>query len=320
MKRRRKLSRAVLLLAATFVLSPIGPILLVVVPLALVLVSFRWGEPRPVMWAVLLLGVVALYAAGLGVAGGDDAPLRFAELGWCVLVGGTFVAASASGTGRTMLDKALAAVAGAGGIVLVLGLLRPGLLSGVDWASGAETWRAATTTYPRLVSLGGARDGAWVERLGSAMLGWVGFQQAVYPAFLALASVTALAGAWLLGGASDDEIEIGRIREFRFNDQLVWLLVAGLALLVLPFGRGASRLGENAALFMGVLYLVRGAAVLWWAAAMVVKSTGTAILLVLLALLLYPVVAGTALVLGLSDTWIDLRGRMRRSGLADGAP
>ncbi|MFQ5746295.1 MAG: DUF2232 domain-containing protein [Gemmatimonadota bacterium] len=316
MKRNRAVARAALLALAASLVSPIGVLWLVSVPLGLALVALRWGERWPTAGAGVLLGSASLYALAVALVGGGDAPLRFAELGWCLLVGGAFVAASASGTGRTLMDRTLIAVGGAGGVVLVIGLLRPGLVSGLDWAKGAEIRQTAAAAYTWLA----ANGGAWVERFGAAMLDWVAFQEAVYPAFLALGSLAALGVAGLLGEGPRRRVAPGRIRDFRFSDQLVWILVAGLALLVLPLGRSAARVGENATLFMGVLYLVRGGAVLWWIAASVVTSAGTGVLLALLAMLLYPVVAGTALVVGLSDTWLDLRGRMRRSEAEDGAP
>jgi hypothetical protein len=64
---------------------------------------------------------------------------------------------------------------------------------------------------------------------------------------------------------------------------------------------------------MGGLYLLRGAAILLWIGAMAATSLWSAVLLAIAALFLYPVVLGTALVLGLSDTWLDLRSRLSRA-------
>jgi hypothetical protein len=143
---------------------------------------------------------------------------------------------------------------------------------------------------------------------------WVGFQQDVYPAMLSLATVAALGLAWFgfdrLSGRFHGP---GPIREFRFSDHLIWLLIGGLALLILPLGGLAFRVGENAALFMGGLYLLRGAAILLWIGASAATSVWSAVLLAMAALFLYPVILGTALVLGLSDTWLDLRTRLSRA-------
>ena len=99
------------------------------------------------------------------------------------------------------------------------------------------------------------------------MAGWVTFQQDTYPAFLSLATLAGLSVAWFLAfrqrGAS-----LAPLREFRFTEHLVWLLIGGLMLLVLPVGTAAFRLGENATVFVGSLYLLRGVAILIWIGAM----------------------------------------------------
>jgi hypothetical protein len=139
----------------------------------------------------------------------------------------------------------------------------------------------------------------------------VAFQQATYPALLGLASVAALSLGWfLVHRFRAGDRELTAVRHFRFSDHLVWVLIAGLALIVFPAGALADRVGQNAALFMGALYLLRGIAILIWMAAASVSSAWAALALSALAVLLYPVVAGTALVLGLTDTWVDVRQRL----------
>lgn len=145
------------------------------------------------------------------------------------------------------------------------------------------------------------------------MAGWVTFQQATYPAFLALATVAGLSIAWFIAFRDRGSV-LAPIREFRFTEHLVWLLVGGLLLLLLPVGTVAFRLGENATLFMGSLYLLRGVAILIWIGAMAVTSAWSALFWLLAAILLYPVAAGVALVLGLTDTWIDIRSRLAKAG------
>ena len=128
---------------------------------------------------------------------------------------------------------------------------------------------------------------------------------------MSLASVAALSLGWFLVHKSRaGDRELTAVRHFRFSDHLVWVLIAGLALVVFPAGALADRIGQNAALFMGALYLLRGIAILIWMAAASVSSAWAALGLSALAVLLYPVVAGTALVLGLTDTWVDVRHRL----------
>ena len=97
--------------------------------------------------------------------------------------------------------------------------------------------------------------------------------EAVYPAMLALASISALGVVgYILGRVRGDLRPLPRLREFRFGDHLVWVLVLGLGLLVLPAGAWAERAGGNIVTVMGGLYLLRGLAVLVWLGASVLSS------------------------------------------------
>lgn len=308
------LGRAVALIAVASLLSPISPILLVFIPVALFLLAFRSED-----WISVATAVVILVFA-FGNAGGRSSEIAWmAPRGWSLLLGGAFVAL----TVRSMRSGPLARGLGAVGVALLfiagLGILRPAVLRELDWWMSVEIRHAAAVADGLLASLPASADPALREQFAAALYRWAGFQQQVYPALLALASVASLGVAWFaLGRLSGAKSVLAPVREFRFADQLVWLLVAGLALLVLPLGAVAFRIGENAALFMAMLYLVRGLAIMMWAGAAVVTSAWSAWALTLAGLLLYPVAAGAALVLGLSDTWLDLRGRMVRSGFGRG--
>jgi hypothetical protein len=80
-------------------------------------------------------------------------------------------------------------------------------------------------------------------------------------------------------------------------------------LAVSPLGEGAARAGYNLLLFMSALYALRGLAVFVFLARG--APTATSIVLGALAtLLFYPVVFTAALLVGLGDTWLDVRGRV----------
>lgn len=296
---------------AVALLSPISPLLLVGVPLALLLLAFRPSD-------LLSLGLAAaILVLSFGGFPGSARPMWLAERAWSLLIGGAFVGVSVLWGRRGLLFRSTTAVAVAASMVAALAIVRPSRLAELDWWMTSEIHHAATLAYTAVSSIVGAEP--WLERFGTVMYEWVGFQQAVYPAFLALASLAALGVAWFVASRlRGGQPAIGELREFRFSDHLVWVLVAGMVLLVAPAGQLAFRLGENATLFMGALYLLRGIAVLVWVAATFISSAWTAALWALLALLFYPIVGGTALVLGLSDTWLDLRSRLRRGGFANG--
>jgi hypothetical protein len=144
----------------------------------------------------------------------------------------------------------------------------------------------------------------------------------VMPALLGLESLAALALAWSLYH------RLARVRlgpllaplaEFRFNDQLVWGVVAGATLVALPSLGEFRALGLNVLLFFGALYALRGLGVLrWWADGWLAGLGAAGV--VLAALLLIPVVGVllpaallgvAALALGLGDTLAGWRARSR---------
>lgn len=295
------IARAVALALAVALLSPVSPIVLVCVPLAVLLLAFHGRSPMVAAGASLIL--VAVFW-GIGEA---RSPLWFAERAWALLLAGGFVLAALLAPRRGTLVRSIAALGVAFGSVGIFALLRPDALNEVDWWIGSQLSRAAHVAYEWF---GAPR----IEALGDTMRSVVRVQMILYPALLALASLAALGVASYavtrLRGATEG---LAPLREFRFSDHLVWVLVAGLVLFLLPAGELAARVGENAMVFMVGLYLVRGIAVLVWLGAALVTSAWAAVLWTALAILLYPVAVGAALLIGLSDTWLDLRARLQRT-------
>lgn len=301
------LTRAVMLVGVVVMLSPLSPTLLIFLPLALLLLAFRTAE-----WMSVAIAVVIL---ALGFAGSRPTGMEwYVPRAWSLITGGAFVATTAIRGHDELFGRALAAVCLAVLAVLALGAASPTVVQNMDWWVASEIRHAAVVAGGILEQLQGGSNPEVRRQLELAIERWVGFQQDVYPAMVSLASIAALVLAWFAVERLSGVVKSpGPVREFRFSEHLVWLLIGGLAMLVLPLGGAAFRVGENAALFMGGLYLVRGAAILVWIGATAATSAWSAALLGLAALFLYPVVLGTALVLGLSDTWLDLRSRMARA-------
>jgi hypothetical protein len=133
----------------------------------------------------------------------------------------------------------------------------------------------------------------------------------VFPAFLALQSLAALALAWsLYHRVSRTRIgpPLAALREFRFNDQLIWGLVAGVVIVVLPTLADFKGVGMNLLLFFGALYVLRGLGVLTW---FVAPRRLALAMLVVLAVIWWQVFSILSLGLGLGDTWLDWRSRAR---------
>lgn len=297
---RRSLAilRAAAIAVAVAMLAPVNPLVLVSLPIGVFLLAFHGRSLLAVAVAGLLLA--------LGFAGASTAtPLWYAERAWALLLAGGFVLATLLLPTRGLLARSFGALGVAFGAVGVLAVTRPGVLAEVDWWIGTRLTSTAHTAYEWLGT-------AALEGVGETIRGVVRTQVGLYPALLGLASLGALAVSWYvvtrLRGSTD---ALGPLREFRFGDQLVWILVAGLVLFLLPAGELAARLGGNAMAFMGGLYLLRGIAVLVWLGAALLTSAWTAVLWGVVAVLFYPVVVGAALVLGLGDTWLDLRKRLR---------
>lgn len=142
---------------------------------------------------------------------------------------------------------------------------------------------------------------------------------AVIPALLALESIAALALAWsLYHRLSRTRLgaPLGKWRDFRFSDQLVWGMIVGLTILLLPVtapdlaGTMASLhgLGVNLLVFFGVIYALRGIGVLAWFVAP--GGVLASVLLGILMLFILPLNVGAVLV-GVGDTWFDWRRRTR---------
>ncbi|MDG2283350.1 MAG: hypothetical protein P8L45_09525, partial [Longimicrobiales bacterium] len=83
--------------------------------------------------------------------------------------------------------------------------------------------------------------------------------------------------------------------------------ITGLLLVVTRLSEGAVRVGANMTVFMTALYALRGAGVV------VFVNGGLSLLGILMFILgvlfAAPLVVGFAALLGIADTWLDLRAR-----------
>lgn len=299
------LAAMLVLLALAFLLSPVSTVPLLAIPFALMLVAFRPGDLFG-LGASLVLLLLMFRSAGWEVDAG-----WFLVRGWCLVAGGLFVGLTALKRPTRLLDRAFSAVAAAT-VLLVAGAYGwPRLGHSIDGWMNEQIGEAAMLARAMLLSDPQLASGGLADSIGSAIDSWAGIQHDVYPALLALATMSALAFVrYLVGRQGEAHERPSAVREFGFRDGYVWLLVAGLALLVLPLGAEAFRVGENATLFMALLYLARGGAILLWIGTAATTSVWSWLLLVVGALLAYPFVVGAALVLGIGDTWLHLREKL----------
>jgi hypothetical protein len=297
--RGRGWRRAAALFLAAVVTSITPPELLVAVPL---LILLGLGGVRSGMgFAVALLAMV------IAVVGQRDA-IWYAERGWAVVTGGAFAALSLALPRWRLTSRTLAAVVGAAAVFAALLAIRPDAWAALDWEVGVEL-RAGFGTLLEAMSVlrgGEAVPPATVTAALATAEGLV----TVFPAVVALESMAALAVAWWVYvrvvHRRDDGV--GPLGSFRFNDHLVWVMILGLLFVVVRTGDGVTRLGANLAVFMGALYSVRGLGVLAFVSGGVGFFGGSMLLLGFL--LAAPVLVGLALLLGIADTWLDVRGRI----------
>lgn len=296
---RGEFARAAGFAAVALAFAVTQPLVLIALPLALFLVV--WG-PRFLWTAALVGGIMALSFIG------ERTGVWWFERGWPLLAAGMYLWVSAWRPNWSFIARALSALGMATLATTVICAVRPAVWLELD-ASMAE--RAAQAVHAASTLLGDRAD----ESLVTLMRKVAGFQTAVFPALLGVSSLGALGlavslQAWLAGDGDD---AFGRVRNFRFNDHLVWLWLGGLVLVLAPLGEIARRIGSNAVFFMGALYVFRGLAVLLSFVGSV--SLWAGVIAAVVAVLVSPILAMALcamLVIGLGDTWLNLRERVSK--------
>jgi len=295
--------RAGALFFATLVLSVFAPLVLVLIPFAWLVFSAPAKRALPVMAGAL--GMV------MALAGATRSGLWYVERGWTIILGGCFAAVTLRWPERRFLPRALLAIAVAGaGAWAALGL-SPRRWAIIDRMVATRLRDGVSTSLEALRVL---RDGTPLPgTVISTVFQAAEWQSNLFPAMLGLSSLAALGTAWwlyvrLVRGSGEG---LGPLRDFRFNDQLVWLLVAGAVMFILQPDGATGRAGLNLLAFTCALYALRGAGV---AVALTrgVSALGW-VLLALAFLLLAPFLFAAALLIGLGDTWVDIRARAQRT-------
>ena len=259
-------------------------------------------------------------------------PAGYAPLarGWALVLAGAFGLVSVAAPRQRFLPRALGAIGLAAAVTLSAAL-----------ATGRDPralGRVLTSEYARRAehSLGRWRearaDGVWLDRGGArgelaarasataeAVAALPPRAALLAPALAGLESLAALALAWgLHHRLSRTRIgpPLGTLRAFRFNDQLIWGLVVGAVMVLVPSLAALDALGVNLLVFFGALYALRGVGVFWWWTAdkgIVLVAVGGVLLLSVLGFVaLAATLTAVALAVGLGDTWQDWRRRSPR--------
>ena len=317
-----------------FLVIPITPLLRVLLPMeqtALLL--------APAMAACAVVGWLAGGRAALAavwtlvaawsvarLSGGSSGERIFPLLqgGWALLVAASFgvLLAVRRDVTAPFLPRGLRAIALALGVALLVAVVVPGGPARVADGVAIEAGRRAEESRAGWRKMTGLKEwtdfvaqnpsaGEMATLVETQLTALPASARSLFPSLAALEALAALALAWALYhrlGRARLGPPLGKIRDFRFNDQMVWGVVGGLALVLLPGVALVRAIGANLLLFFGALYTVRGVGVFLWMASPGRLATAA---LVVLALLFWNVLGVMALGLGVGDTWLDWRSRAR---------
>lgn len=290
-----------------------------------------WAGGRPflaIVWVGLAAGM-ALQPAGSG------ASFYNLERGWSLLLAGSFGLVCLFNPRRGLFGRASIALCVTLVLAAIMSLLGPVTMSRASRVVGEEFARRNTETMAKFRAAIDAYPQQWQEMAAKVptladmpaetekqLTALASAGVSVFPALLALQSLAALALAWATYHRLSRArlgIPLRPLREFRFNDQLVWGLIVGLTIVLLPTLSSLRGVGKNLLVFFGALYAMRGFGVLAWFIAPGSLGVTLAVAAVMLfapvlqlfAALAFMLLGVGALVLGLGDTWADWR---RRTG------
>jgi hypothetical protein len=255
--------------------------------------------------------------------------------GWSLVLAGAFGLVCLFGARRPFFPRAMLALLLSLGLALMMSALGP--VSGTDINAAiseefARRNRQTMTTINGFINQYPKEWNQLVEKMPLAgqlpvetekQLGMIARAGTVlHPSLLALESLMALALAWAIYhrlARARLGPPLGQLRDFRFNDQLVWGLIVGLTIVFLPSLASVRLAGRNLLVFFGAIYALRGLGVLSWfmapGALAVTATVGFAMLwwpvLNAIAAIGFLFLAIAAFGLGLGDTWADWRNRAR---------
>jgi hypothetical protein len=322
----------VVLATLLFLFIPLTPVVRIVLPvdqtllllapaLAACAVAGWWAGgrlPLALLWVALAAWVLWKFTAGVG---------SFALLacGWAVLMAAAFAGLVILGSRtdpRPFSSRAFAAI----GLTLVLAgaaMLAanqgPATLKQLVSAEASKRseeslaeWRQTTSSKEWTDLFAGNADSKTIATaMESQLEAAPSVASELFPSLLALESLVALAIAWAMYHRVGRERlgpPLAALRDFRFSDQFVWGLVAGLAMIVVPGFASVSSWGANLLVFFGALYALRGVGVALW-----FLSPGRVFMAVLIVFaVVFPLVLGVLGVgLGVGDTWLNWRARAK---------
>ena len=331
-----------ILAIAAFILIPVIPQFRALIPIDQTILLFV-----PALAACTLVGwwaggrmLLALAWIGLATFVATQQPPsndQFQNMarGWSLVLAGSFGLVCLLGAKRQFFSRALIALTMSLTLALMMSALGPVTGAHMNRAVSEELTRRNAETMGAVNEFIGRQPKEWsdlvarIPRLGEMpaemeqqLRSIAEFGRILFPSLLVLESLAALAIAWsVYHRLSRARLgpPLGQLREFRFNDQLVWGLIVGLTIVFLPTLASVRVVGRNLLVFFGALYALRGLGVLSFfmapGALAITATVGFAMFLLpvlnAIAVLGFLFLAIAAFGLGLGDTWADWRSRPR---------
>jgi hypothetical protein len=303
------------------VLLPVERTALLIAPVLAALTVAGWLGGGRAGLAVIWVGVATWSVAQLSGAG------LFALLqgGWTLLVAAAFGAAVAIRRDPSVpfFSRAIRAVSISLGIALLVAVVTPNGATRIAEGVAVEAGRRAEESRTGWREMTGTPDwkqfvadnpsaGTMTNMVDAQLTALPTTARMLFPALAALQALAAMALAWALYhriGRARIGPPLAPVRDFRFNDQMVWGVVGGLAMIVIPGLGFVKAIGANLLLFFGALYTIRGVGVFMWMWSPGRVATAA---LVVIALLFWNYLGVLAFGLGVGDTWLDWRSRAQK--------
>ncbi len=279
-------------------------------PLAGLLVATR-ARRGHVIAASFLVGVSLWWLAQVGNPP-DQLVRAAAVIGSTVFVA-AFVSMKWSHTHRSLVAMGLAA----GGVSVMFAALRISWPE-VRWWVESRIQFAAQMTLTRMSGnrFGTGGDLTSNDPMVGQLEGWfeagIPFIADYFPALVAVQMFAGFALATVLFRRIAPElgVTLARFRDFRFSEHLGWIAVVSLAIVLMVRAAALKLLAANVLVVAGMLYALRGSAVVVFGLALTggpgLITTG---IMALSVVFLLPVVLTGTILLGVVDTGLDLRRR-----------
>ena len=311
---------------------PVVDTLILLTPVLAACFVVGWWAGGPLSLAIVWTALTA-WLFTLAPPSGVGAAYYDLARAWGLVVAGAFGLVCIVGRQRSFLERSLSAIVVAAMLSLLLLIFSgesPRQAERIFANEFESRNAAAAVVMHESAKLIGERAPRFAEMANEVAGERLQVQQALsrsavslFPALLALEALAACALAWALYhrlSRARIGAALAPLSRFAFSDQLVWALVAGIAMIVLPTLAAVGPMGRNLTVFVGALYVLRGYGIYAW-----FISRRVAVVSVLIAIAAFPISLLTvpaALGLGLTDTWLDWRARLSvvRPGSGDQGP